>query len=530
MAAVRQGRAVTTLEDAVRLLRSAGFSSIGVHWTGSVPLALGTLLFWNALTRGGMSNQQCAAWSLALALLYLWMHCWRSVFAGGLMRGLADDGRAMQWTPQKAARLAATQSFVGATKMAVWPMALLVGFPFARMIAFYRYAAALGDRDDLGGFPLIARARRLAGLENGLSWAILPFLWLLGFAATLNLALAFAILPQLIKMLAGYESEFSRSQEFYTNSPLFFVVVLTAGWLAFDPFVQAVYCVRCFHAEGLETGEDLRARLRRMRGAIAALALVLWMALPRVATAAVSSAELEQAARKAMQAPEYSWRLPRPPVTGFRGKPWVVAVTERILHAGAAALQWIGRAISWVLRWIFGQLGGMPDSQGGALPRSGLHWSVYLLIAVAAGAVLVLAWRNRVFRRRRHPQVEAAGIPAVRIEDEDLSADRLPEGRWLEMARQLLDAGNFRLALRAFYLANLAWLGQGQWLAIDQGKTNREYELELQRRARARTEARVLFAQNIAAFERCWYGMHGVSRVDVEAFRGRVDEMKERMA
>jgi hypothetical protein len=102
----------------------------------------------------------------------------------------------------------------------------------------------------------------------------------------------------------------------------------------------------------------------------------------------------------------------------------------------------------------------------------------------------------------------------------------LPEERWLELADECLREENFRLALRALYLANLAWLGWCEFLTIDAGKTNREYELELKRRARAFPEARGLFTGNVAAFERAWYGLHEVSREDVGEFRGRVDQMK----
>lgn len=529
MAAVKRGRAVSAAEDAVRLLRKAGFSFIALHWLGSIPFALGLLLFWSALTRGNMTNAECAEWSLAIAILYLSMNCWRAVFAGRLRRVLqgAPPQRA---TAAALARLVITQSFLGALKLVVWPFSLLIGFPFARTIAFLRYGAALSAREDLDGPELIAHAHRLSALEGRLNWAILPIQWLIGFAVTANLALALAILPTLIRMLTGYESAFSRGQEAFTSSPLFFIVSLLAGWLAFDPFVQAIYCVRCFESESLETGEDLRSRLRRLRApaaAILAIAAAILLARPLLAASSISAGDLQQAVQKAMQAPEYSWRLPKAPETGFRGTPWVIAVTERILHAGAAAIDWISRAVSTVLRWLFGHLGVSPESEGGAAPRTAIHWSVYLLIAVAAIAILLFSWRKQIFRRRRHPAAALAESAPIQLEDENVSADRLPESRWLEMAASLLHAENFRLALRAFYLANLAWLGQGRWLTIDAGKTNREYEIELQRRARDAAEARALFAQNIAAFEQCWYGMHRVAREDVEAFQTRSETLKE---
>ena len=525
MAAVKSGRPIGVLEDAVRLLRSAGFSVVSLHWMGSVPLALALLLYWSALTRGGMTNEECALWSLAVGLLYLWMHVSRAMFAARLWRTLEGGGRT-RWTFSAIS----LQAFLGTAKIVIWPMALLVGFPFARAVAFFRYAASLSARADLDGIDVIPHARRLASLDNGLNWAILPLQWLIGFAVTANLALTFAMLPALIRMLTGYESAFSRGQEAFITSPLFLIVSMVGGWLAFDPFVQAVYCVRCFQAQSLETGEDLRVRLRSLRSPAAALVLLaIFIAVPRHAIAAASAGELQEGVRKAMQAPEYSWRLPKAPVTGIRGTPWLVAVTERVLQGINSALKWLGHAIETIVKWLFGRLGMSPGSDSAPLPATAMHWSMYLLLAAAAAAILTIAWRKQVFRRRPAKPAEQVET-AIRVDDENVAADRLPDSRWLEMAASLLDAENFRLALRAFYLANLAWLGQGRWVTIDQGKTNREYELELQRRANQAAEARALFADNIAAFERCWYGMHGVSRDDVEAFRQRLTAMKERLA
>ena len=94
------------------------------------------------------------------------------------------------------------------------------------------------------------------------------------------------------------------------------------------------------------------------------------------------------------------------------------------------------------------------------------------------------------------------------------------------MAEECLRKAEYRLALRAFYLANLAYLGRREWIAIAPGKTNREYDIELRRRARAATEARDLFRANLAAFERVWYGLHQVDAAAVEEFRTRNARMK----
>jgi hypothetical protein len=144
------------------------------------------------------------------------------------------------------------------------------------------------------------------------------------------------------------------------------------------------------------------------------------------------------------------------------------------------------------------------------------------LVLLLAGLIV---WRRRWFRRAR-PKPAPRPLEAVRLDAEDLTADRLPEDGWLELAAKSLAEGNFRFALRAYYLANLAWLGRNQFLTIHSGKTNREYELELRRKARPFAEARQLFGLNVAVFERAWYGQHQVSAEDAGEFRERIESIK----
>ncbi len=148
-----------------------------------------------------------------------------------------------------------------------------------------------------------------------------------------------------------------------------------------------------------------------------------------------------------------------------------------------------------------------------------------MLIAVVLFALGWIAWRRRWFQRAT-PVPVAPALKVIRLDDEDLTADRLPEDGWLDLAARSVAEGNFRFALRAYYLANLAWLGRNEFLNIHSGKTNREYELELRRRARAFADAREWFAANIAAFERAWYGQHDVSSYDVVQFKERMENIK----
>jgi hypothetical protein len=102
----------------------------------------------------------------------------------------------------------------------------------------------------------------------------------------------------------------------------------------------------------------------------------------------------------------------------------------------------------------------------------------------------------------------------------------LPEEGWLKMAREMMAQGNLRLALRAFFLAGLASLGAREMIAIASFKSNREYEAELRRRARALPALQTAFSQNVAAFDRAWYGQHAVSQEALQQFQANLEQIR----
>ena len=512
--------AIPLLEEAVHLLRRAPRTTLVCHLLGAAPFALSLLLFWNDVNNPHTSDATVGRESVVLALLLVWMNCWRAVFAGRLRRQLSASAET-PWTWRRTWNLLAGQAFLGATKLVVFPLAALTIFGFAWTVAFYRSATAIADRADLDPVQLIAHARHLAGLDRRQGWLILPIAGFLGLLFTLNLALTLAMLPQLIRTLTGYESQFSRSGPFYIFTPLFLWATLAISWMIFDPFVQAVYCLRSFYGESITTGEDIRAGLRILTAALA----ILIVLLPMHAFAAVPPRQLEQSVRQAMQSSEYDWRLPVPAAAAPQGIPWLVRVTDRLIDGLKSIGHAIGKAIDAFFDWLrkLLELSGAP--RAGALPKTGLHWGLYFLLAFVLFLAGWMVWRRRWFQRAR-PEPSAPALEAIRLDAEDLTADRLPEESWLELAARSIGERNFRFALRAYYLANLAWLGRSQYLAIHPGKTNREYEQELRRKARAFGEARQLFAENIAAFECAWYGQHEVSADDAAEFRRRIESIK----
>ena len=87
------------MEDAVRLLRQAPLATLVCHWIGSVPFALVALAFWNDLTNPRTLDSTGALEAFLLALMLVWMHSWRAVFAGRLRRQLSGDSAPRRGPP-----------------------------------------------------------------------------------------------------------------------------------------------------------------------------------------------------------------------------------------------------------------------------------------------------------------------------------------------------------------------------------------------------------------------------------------------
>jgi len=555
------------LEDAIHLLRRTSFATLAWHWAGSAPFALAAAFFWSGVTHprtAAGTGFPYAAQAFVLALLLAWMNCCRAAFAARL-RGLLSGQGERAWPLRRLWTIAPGQVLLGASKLVALPVAAVFVAPLASTVSFYRNAAALTGRDDLDPLALIAMARRLAAFRPRQNWTMLGFLSVLYLLALVNAAAALAILPGLVRMLTGYESVFSRAGIYFADNPAFWMCSFAIAWMAFDPFVQAAHCVRCFQAESAETGEDLKATLRTLVQAARPAATMLLMVVllsggiamrarplvgqavpparapslgpagracptptgvcesgPSAPTLAAPPDSLGRAIRQAVQSPEYDWRLP-PAGLGTR-EPWIAAATDRAIEACRSFLRAVGRAIKRFLDWLFGPR--QPAPAPGKLPLLSLPIGVYVLTALVLALCAVLAARFRSSRRSARAGIPAPVVAAVPLDGGGMNPLDLPEQSWIELAERSLLESHWRLALRALYLANLAWLGRREIIALHPGKTNREYEVELRRRTRAVPRIRELFVRNLAAFERSWYGMHDPGPDDVALFRRTFDEMK----
>jgi hypothetical protein len=502
------------LEEAVQLLRTSPAGVVSVYLAGAVPFTLAWLYFVPEAGRG--RNPDTLLLSLGVAAAYLWLQCTRAVFAAHLRGALSGERARTDWR-----RAVVTQTALQGWKPLVLPIAWLAILPGPWVSTFFRNVAACAAHEGYDVGHVFRYAARQASLWQQPNWLMLGIVALLAIAIALNLAATLAFLPLLLKAFTGYESTFARAGHHFFANPTFWWIVLSLTWLLIDPLLTAAYVVRCFHGESLESGEDIRAALRRLRSVgVAATALLV---VTPCLSAAVPAERIDSALEKVLERREYQWRLPKTQAASDKRGTALVVFMNRVVKRMQAVAAWVADGLERVLRWLTRGNSGLPRAgKGGPASSQTLQWWMagIAVVIIAAGSWLVL--HKRV--RSEPNAVPAAG--AVDLEDSALVADQLPEEEWLELARQCADRGELRAALRALYLGNLAMLARMGLLAIAASKSNREYREELRRKASGQQGMHSRFAANIGSFERSWYGRHEVTLEQLRTFEENLSFMR----
>jgi hypothetical protein len=186
-------------------------------------------------------------------------------------------------------------------------------------------------------------------------------------------------------------------------------------------------------------------------------------------------------------------------------------------------LEGVFKAIGKFIEWLMGRENkdtATPNQSFsfGDIPWRTLAWTLIITIICSLLYVLVQFLRKGP-KKIDFQTVDATPVRTLDLEAEDIRADDLPEDSWLRLAQELIDRGEFRLALRAFYLASLSHLAQKELVRLAPAKSNRDYLQEMTRRLRGDITAVGFFRQNINLFEASWYGTHEVTSAILDSMR-----------
>jgi hypothetical protein len=493
---IRQRSSIDILEEAVNLLRSSPLETGVTYLIGAVPLTLAFLFFLADMNRSPYAFEHLPWASLALALLYVWKNSWQAIFMAKLFYQLSPS-EAQTTSPVQAVLIQAS----------LQPLGLLIPLPFPWITAFFRNVALYAA---LGRADAISAARRQSVYATRQNWGVLLIVALGSLLLFANVLVAIVALPQLGRSFLGIEGDLARLGAGIVNLTTLGVAAAIT-WLAIDPLLDAVYTLRCFYGESVATGADLRAALKRL----AAIALFM---ITAAHAQTIDEKKLDHAIDQVVHQREFTWRAPRA-TAGPEGK-WV---------------GWYRSAVKmvedlWDLVWQKLRAWLRPDErQGGngqdaAVNRRAMLALITAIVALIAAGLIVF-----VLRRKRSMVVAAQAVtalPAVNLADESLSADRLPESEWLALAEEWMEKGDFRLALRAMYLASLNYLSSRDLVSLRRWKSGLDYRRELERRARSKPDLPAAFSRSVEIFEQGWYGRHAVDRAMAEDFGKGLQEMR----
>ncbi len=544
--AQRGPSALELVEEAVQLLRQLPLPCWLAYYGGTVPFLVALLFFWIEMSSGGHAKSSCLPGSILLVPLFLSMKVCQTIFASNLRRQFAGQAP-LYWSIRRLWKVARIQGAIQPWRLLVLPIAAVITLPFAWTIAFFENVTVLGQGDSDEFAPDIKRAVAQAKVWPGQNHLLVFILLPITLVTWLNVVLGCVSLPYFLKWFLGIDTLFTRASGSVFLNTTFFAITGCLTYLVIDPLVKALYSLRCFYGEARKDGADLLAEIaliqERRSGLPLAVVFVflLFTQLPTPADTPdflsqdsgksdVSAPQMDKAIEDTLAQKKYQWRMPR--ATDVKAENSNDSWLDKGLHAvGTAskrAYQAALDAFDWLRRLFMGE---EPESSESQSPSS--HWRGTLrgfsagVLILSAAATAYLLWQSGRKIRQKGELLVAKVIPAAPdLQDEAVLASQLPENEWLQLAHGCMEKGDFRLALRAFFLATLAHLAHREMVTLARFKSNRDYLTEIRRRGRHLPVLQASFAENVLTFERSWYGFHEVTVDILNQFKANLERMR----
>jgi hypothetical protein len=534
-------RAIELLEESVHIARGAPLSAWVGYLAGTVPWCLGLGYFWASASWLAPRPAELLWHALGLTVLFIGLKTGQAVFCAHL-RAQRLGEPVPPLGPRALLRIAGRQAMWQGWAIPALMVSGVVLLPLVFCWTFFGNITALAASREAPGDTVGARAYREA--RRWPAQAHLALLYFKGvwLAALLNVGTAFYVLPWLARTLLGVDSLFGLSGWSALNST-FLALVGLLTWLSVDPLFKAYHVLRTYYGEARLTGADLRPRApSRVTLAMVALWLAGVMGSPgsatrvvaaSAATPATASAEVDQALDTVLAGRDFRWQLQPLPVAEAAEEDNAL---KAFVRAGLQIIQdfiqdmkaWFEDTIDWFERLFRNDDERAPERK----PRARRDFSaitqvvLYTLLVVIALALvwlIISALRNRAPAARSLAAMPAAAAAPPDLNDEQLEASRLPANEWLDLARAQLARGEWRLALRALYLATLAGLGTDGLVTLARAKTNLDYERELARRAAGREALITGFRTRRLEFERVWYGRATATEPEVRTWLAELE-------
>lgn len=509
------------IEEAFFILKTNARRLIGLYYIGVFPFAVALLYFINDMSMTRPGRREMEVYALLLTACFAWKNLFQSLFCRRIMNILngKEDGHIGFF---RLVRIFVFQNIVQPLGLIVQVLSLIFCITLGWTTAFFNTFTVVSALDEDGWADMFGSNWRLTLLNPRQNHVLLAFLSFLGLIVMINIGISLVVLPMMAKTFLGIDTVFSNASDSLLMlkgifNLTFWSIVLTCTWLIVDPLLKTVYTLRVFYGESESRGYDIRARLVKLAVKMKN-AKALWMmfvlfqvfAFQALGAEAISSDKLGNSIDETLKEREYKWQMPRKEKEAEDDSSDRSFIGDMIDKAGG----WIADKFDDIRSWFDKYFSRKEkDADNGESGKRFFLWDwdslfPFLLVLLLLGIsfVLIVLWR----RRRKAGLILPASAYELKsvpdIADDSTNADDLEKSAWLEMAGRLFEEGNFRLAVRAVFFAELCLLADERLLTLARFKTNREYLNELKRRAHSSKSIIDEFDSSRRIYERAWFG------------------------
>lgn len=548
-------RALQILEEAFHLIRSLDVKFFWIYYLGAVPFAVGLLYFVADMSRSSLASRDAAFAALVMVALYFWMRYCQARFCEGLWETLNPGQLPKRGRYEQLSRLAALW-FLHSLQIPLLVFGIFFAIPLGWILAMQQNFSALALTQDLEGKPfrnLLGKSIRYSHYEWAQNHGILLIFFFVSLFTWANIIATCVLVPGFGKSFFGIESIFSLSPTVAVMNTTFLLGSFLLMQLLITPLINAAYVLRCFYAGSRSSGADLLSRLaaarekrrttewedRRSLSSVALIGVLVGVFSASGASAQVPSSgpagtlpggnagaeRLRLEIAETLEQKKYQWQFSRRALESAvdSEESWI---SQRLREIADTAKMLLDAAEKWfeeMIKKLMERGMSGPDVTDGSNLKffKELSSSASLALVLVILGLLVWVAVSLYHKYRGNPKVEITDEGfrgAIDLESEEIVATQLHEDEWMRLAREQIEKGEERLAVRAVFLATLAHLGERGLVRIARCKSNRDYRGELILRARNQNTLREAFDENTILFERVWYGLHRLGDGDVEYF------------
>ena len=186
---------------------------------------------------------------------------------------------------------------------------------------------------------------------------------------------------------------------------------------------------------------------------------------------------------------------------------------ERLASWGESLQKVLEQFLRWLARLFFGVAGAQK------IEAPSTRYLVIGLVVTVLGTLAIVAVMALRRRQASAAVVASSEAPAMSAKDEDPLSRTATE--WERFAAELMNAGRFREAIRAWYHALLVTLFRAGTLHYRKDRTNWEYAYALP----STVPWRAGFMDATRTFEQEWYGRRDTAVETAEQYRARTMNM-----